>query len=302
LDSLINQTMNNIEIICVNDGSTDNSLEILREYEQKDQRVKVINQQNQGVSVARNNAIKIANGDYITFVDSDDWLELNTCEEVYNRITDDCSDALIYSHYNVDKNGYKKLKIFAETCHKDLIQNSTINKYFDELIYLPVNACGKVYKREFLLDNNLLFLVGIHQSEDHLFWYNVISAKPKFSIYDKPFYNYLNVRDGNSFENLEKSYERFKTFDELMHKTDLYINASPYYKMILDDRNLNFYCWMWFKHRNQRDILVPWIENAINDFNSKYRKFNKRKLFKYNSLMKKLIKYKLKEKLGLLEK
>ena len=77
LDSLINQTLEDIEIICVNDGSTDNSAEILNEYAQKDCRIKIINQDNAGLSAARNTGINAANGEYIGYVDSDDWIDLN---------------------------------------------------------------------------------------------------------------------------------------------------------------------------------------------------------------------------------
>ena len=69
LESIINQTFNDIEIICIDDGSTDNSLKMIKEYAKKDSRIKLIPQQNQGVSIARNNGIKHANGEYILFVD-----------------------------------------------------------------------------------------------------------------------------------------------------------------------------------------------------------------------------------------
>lgn len=93
LDSVISQTFTDIEIICINDGSTDNSLNILRKYEKKDSRIKVINQKNGGVVVARNNAIKHANGKYIYPLDSDDIIVKNCLEKLYNKI--------IHSEYRV---------------------------------------------------------------------------------------------------------------------------------------------------------------------------------------------------------
>ena len=83
LDSLINQTLKDIEIICINDGSTDNSSEILKEYAKKDSRIIIINQNNQGISVARNNGMNKAKGKYIGFVDSDDWVDLDFFEKLY---------------------------------------------------------------------------------------------------------------------------------------------------------------------------------------------------------------------------
>lgn len=84
LDSLISQTLQDIEIICVNDGSTDNSAEILSKYAETDERIKVINQANAGVSIARNTAIKVATGEFIGFVDSDDFVEKDFYEKLYN--------------------------------------------------------------------------------------------------------------------------------------------------------------------------------------------------------------------------
>ena len=104
LESLISQTLADIEIICINDGSTDKSLEILENYASKDNRVKIINQENQGVSTARNNGLACANGEYVTFVDSDDWLESNSCEELYNKAIQTNSDIVLFSHYDVFPN------------------------------------------------------------------------------------------------------------------------------------------------------------------------------------------------------
>ena len=84
LDSIVNQTFKDIEIICVDDGSTDKSLEILREYEQKDKRIIVISQPNKGVSTARNIGMQQATGKYMMFVDSDDYITQNACELIYN--------------------------------------------------------------------------------------------------------------------------------------------------------------------------------------------------------------------------
>ena len=86
LDSCINQTMQDIEIICVNDGSTDHSLEILERYASKDARIKVISQENKGQLIVRKISVAHATGEYILFLDSDDWLELNVCEKLYDAI------------------------------------------------------------------------------------------------------------------------------------------------------------------------------------------------------------------------
>ena len=95
LDSICNQTLQDIEIICVDDGSSDSSLEILRQYEAKDSRVKVLTQSNQKQGAARNNGISIAKGEYLGFIDSDDWIDLDYYEQLYNSAkTFDCDIAI----------------------------------------------------------------------------------------------------------------------------------------------------------------------------------------------------------------
>ena len=86
LDSIINQTLMDIEIICVNDGSKDNSVDILNTYAQRDKRITIINKANGGLSSARNAGIRVANGEYICFLDSDDYFEFNACERLYIEI------------------------------------------------------------------------------------------------------------------------------------------------------------------------------------------------------------------------
>jgi glycosyltransferase involved in cell wall biosynthesis len=103
LDSVVNQTMRDIEIICINDGSTDGSLDILKEYAEKDDRIIVINQTNGFVGSARNNGLKIARGKYIQFVDSDDYLELNACETAYKYALQYDADVVVFGYKNFPK-------------------------------------------------------------------------------------------------------------------------------------------------------------------------------------------------------
>ena len=96
LDSLINQTYNDTEIICVNDGSKDNSLTILKDYENKDKRIKVIDKPNGGVSSARNTGILASRGNYVTFIDSDDYLDLDLYEKCMQKIKSENADVLAF--------------------------------------------------------------------------------------------------------------------------------------------------------------------------------------------------------------
>lgn len=111
LDSLVNQTMSNIEIICINDGSTDNSLEILEEYAKKDDRIKIINQENKKQGAARNRGIEIAQGEFIGFVDSDDWVDLDYFEKLYTTALEYQSDVAVASVLKHKKN-YQKYNVY----------------------------------------------------------------------------------------------------------------------------------------------------------------------------------------------
>lgn len=99
LDSIVNQTFRDIEIVVVNDGSPDHCIDIIREYAERDSRFVVIDKPNEGVAAARNDAMKIAKGDYFMFVDGDDWIELNACERLMEVMTEYSPDVVMFSYY-----------------------------------------------------------------------------------------------------------------------------------------------------------------------------------------------------------
>lgn len=112
LDSVVNQTYKNIEVICVNDGSPDNSIKILEDYSAKDPRIKVVSQKNQGLSGARNTGIKYASGKFIMFVDSDDWIDLDTCQLAVNAAETNDADFVFWSYVREFENGSKEKLMF----------------------------------------------------------------------------------------------------------------------------------------------------------------------------------------------
>lgn len=166
LDSILKQSYSKLEIIIVDDGSTDRSSYICDEYMRKDSRIKVIHQQNAGVSVARNTALSIINGYYVAFVDSDDWIHPNYIEKMFVAI----------KKYNAELVccAYKKVEYFDdfqfqneyqdEIETKLIIVNSTNN-------YLPGHgsACCKLFQKNIINDFNLSFPNGIRYAEDYIF-------------------------------------------------------------------------------------------------------------------------------------
>lgn len=157
LESLTNQTLTDIEIICINDGSEDKSGNILEEFKNKDDRFIVINQENQGVSVARNYGLKIAKGEYVGFVDSDDYIDLDYYEKLYNNAKEHNADIAACSIERFSP-GRKRIHLKME----NVITTDNINKKL-ELCQAPSKSytVNKIYKKSELDRNNLSFMEGV---------------------------------------------------------------------------------------------------------------------------------------------
>ena len=199
LDSIANQTYSDFEVICVNDGSTDNSLAILTEYSRKDGRFKVVSQENQGQGVARNYALMLATGEYIGFVDPDDWVELNWLQEVADKISKTNADLIEFNNYeNFESDGREKV-------HKDKIHLNS-NKVFNFKInkkYLFGNhlaAWNKFIKKE-LIQNNYIKFSECKRLEDLIFSVKIKVFAEKIAFINKPLYHYL-IRKNSSVNSL----------------------------------------------------------------------------------------------------
>lgn len=156
LDSLINQTLKDIEIIVVNDGATDNSPKIIEKYAQKDSRIRVVNQKNQGLSGARNSGVKIANGDYISFVDSDDWLDVNFIEKLYSSAIKNNADIAVGGMKRQREKSFKYRLNFKEEKVYTNLQDKLDVCRIPECCY----ACGKLFKKDLIL--NRFFKKGVY--------------------------------------------------------------------------------------------------------------------------------------------
>ena len=181
LDSLVNQTYQNIEIICVDDGSTDASSEILTEYALKNSKVRVIRQENSGLSVARNVGFSFATGKYVMYVDSDDWIDVCTCEKAVFKAEEHAADLVMWPYIREFPNRSAPKVIFSEEktfhaaeCRE--LQRRMVGLLGTELAH-PENAdalCtmwGKLYLRELIAQNDIHFtdLQRIGTYEDGLF-------------------------------------------------------------------------------------------------------------------------------------
>lgn len=181
MDSIINQTYRNIEIICVDDGSTDESGEILDKYAKSDNRISEAHTNNSGVASARNTGLSLASGEYLLFVDGDDWIDTATCQKAVSSISTESADVVMWPYireftdHSDPKMIFRGQKLFDETeCRK--LQRRMIGLSDEELAH-PENAdalstvWGKLYRREIIEQNHLRFenLSRIGTYEDGLF-------------------------------------------------------------------------------------------------------------------------------------
>lgn len=209
LESLVNQTLKDIEIILVNDGSTDNSGKIAKEYaEMYTEKIKYLEKENGGLSDARNFGIPYATGEYIAFLDSDDYIEKNAYEEMYNKAKEGNFDYVECDFIWEYPNKSKKDKRICYNNNKEMLVNAR------------VVAWNKLIKRKILEENALKFPKGLRY-EDVEFTYKLIPYLKNTAYVDKEFVHY--VQRANSIANVqnEKTAEIFVILE----------NVINYYKM-----------------------------------------------------------------------
>ena len=232
LDSLINQTLSEIEVICVNDGSTDNSLKILQEYENKDARIKILNQDKLGVATARNNALSLAKGEFIGFLDSDDWITLNFYENLYKIAIQNNADIAvsnIFKYYSESKIepllNFNEVKLYEQTSEK--LEIAQVPKY--NYIW------NKIYRRTKLLENNITFPIS-NMFEDAVFTLEAITLFEKMVTVPQGIYYYFENNNSltKSSKNLRKDFliscKEVRAFIEKHNLSWKFLNLYPYYQ------------------------------------------------------------------------
>lgn len=247
LNSLVNQTLQDIEIICVNDGSTDNSMITVRKFANKDPRIKIFEQENKKQGAARNAGMRIATGEYIGFVDSDDWVDLDFYEKLYNTAKNHNFDIALGTNVRVKKNGNKKRLNITEEKEYTSIQDK-----FDVNVQWK-NPCptNKIYRRDLFLKHNIQWPEGVY-CEDRIFTLKAVYYAN--GIVTVPNINYYYYSNPNSTVN-NRRVQHFKKL-----RTDKN-NANREVLEFLKEHNVNVRDKNFWAITNEFKILdIPLIK------------------------------------------
>lgn len=245
LNSVIGQSFQDIEILIVNDGSTDGSLQILREYEQLDKRLIIIEKENSGLSAARNSALEIARGKYIAFIDSDDWVETQMIELLYKKALASGADVVLYDCYDYHENIGSREECWASPYVKNK-EYITLSDRKDLLV--PCLAWLKLYKRSFLDKYNLRFLEGVIL-EDTLWNLKVVSLAAKVVSLKQKLYYYRQRNDliiGNMVMSKSNNYRIFDIFK--LAQNGIEFLDEEFYESEWSDISKAYIVWLLFHH------------------------------------------------------
>lgn len=257
LNSVLNQTYDNIEVVIVNDGSTDNSKEICELFAEKNKQIKLINQENSGPSVARNSGIKSSTGKYIQFVDSDDTIEKDMTQKYVDSINDEVELVICGYRSILIETGNKKI---AEKIpkHCGIIHiNDFLNifgVYYEN--WLINSLWNKFYTADVIKKNNIGFDPDIRLGEDLLFTLKYIIRCKRINVIPDVLYNYIALESGS----LTRSYRKnlFINQKMLFQKVKEFLKENNSYNELNQMINKKMYF----------DSIIVCFENTINQKNS----------------------------------
>ena len=292
LDSIVNQTYSNVEIIVINDGSTDNSINVIKNKYGKNDKLKIFNKKNGGLSSARNIGLNQATGNYILFVDSDDWLEINCVSELIDEAKSGNADIIEFGYRTIsDKGELNSIKF----------NNSVISskeKILEEFFFgnqIVDIVCNKLYKKE-LFDNKRFLEGKIH--EDYIITPELLYNCKKISIVDKIFYNYYQRSDSITQKAFsEKNFDRFFAGRHVAEFCKA--NIPQFYDISLV--RIGFISIYLYNHLIDSSKMIKKIDffkyekRIISEYNDVYKEIVKSNSFKklpiYKKIMFKLFRY-----------
>ena len=271
LDSIVNQTFKDIEIICVNDGSTDSSRTILEEYAKKDSRIKIIDKENGGLSSARNAGIKKAKGNFISFIDSDDWVDITMFEKLYKNITELNTDISIcaVNLYDEEKQEINSKDKYFNLGFFDKTFDNRAFSYLDTKPFIMdvcVMAWNKLYRKSLLDKTGTIFPEGLIW-EDGPFFFSIFFKTQRVSLVRDLLYYYRINRQGSIIQNGGIKFLDIIDVVNLMLKS---LSQTP----VFDDIKYEFY------RRKADDIIYRYELINLKLIHFYWRKFVIRFMYK----------------------
>ena len=270
LDSVVNQTLKEMEIICVNDGSLDNSLEILKEYVIKDNRIILIDQKNEGAGAARNTGLDAANGKYVHFLDGDDWLERNAMEILYNKAEPENLDILKFDRftYNDDTDIRTPVEYFDGKKLPNVFSSKIIPSIFN---IASSTAWNKLYRRSFLKEKNIRFQ-NLKTCNDIYFAFAAIALTDRVSIINKPLISWRVNHANSTTSNRGVHWECiFFAYEKLRKDLKYTFDKNPDLEGSFQNKFINHFCYEFYystkkdKYFKMAKQLLP--ENSFLLFN-----------------------------------
>lgn len=261
LDSLVTQTYKNMEVICVDDGSGDSSCAIIEEYQRQYSTIKLVSQKNSGVCAARNTGIAKATGEYIAFMDSDDYVERNMYQDMIEKLESDQSDIVFCEFVRFWADGHKQYTV--EESFSDLLKNphdirsflySTESCVKGDVLYtkdIHGSSCRSVFKRSVLCDNNILFHTDLRFAEDQIFVLEYLNCCTKVSYIPEPFVWYRGWTKKNGYHRFYTNHMNLVKYQEaVIHNNSFYteseknaiigyLQCSTYFMIVNDEFTFN---------------------------------------------------------------
>lgn len=265
LDSVVQQSLRNIEIICVNDGSTDQSLNILEKYAETDNRIKIISKPNSGYGDSMNVGMEAAEGEYIGIVESDDFVEKNMFERLYQAALRFEADIVKSNHYIFSTKEGKKQKQFQAVCpqafYDKVLNAGTCGEIFD---FCMMNWSG-IYKREFIEKNHIRHNITPGASfQDNGFWFQTLCQAERIVFINETFYYYRQDNPNSSINRKEKV---FCICDEYSY-IQKFVEQNPavkqkYYLNFIHKKVFNY---LHFYNLTSDEFKLAFLRRAAKEF------------------------------------
>lgn len=267
LDSIVSQTLKDIEIIIINDGSTDNSLQIIKEYEGKDARIKVVDKKNEGYGKTVNKGLDIACGEYIGIIESDDWIEPNMFEKLYNtaKLYDvDIVRSAYYEYYS-DASKVKNTVALWSIALKDDLNKiiCPVDRY--DVFLRGLQVWSYIYKRVFLNENKIRFLETPGASyQDVSFSFKVLSLAKSVYILEDAFVHYRLDNINSSVNSKGKVFCVCEEFSEINQFLDEHPSIKSKIKMVANRCKFRSYRWNFYRLQGkERKSFVKVMQSEL---------------------------------------